>query len=453
MNKYVHLSLSKKETIVKFEVVQYATLPFITFVLDDYVPASGCTASLYIEKPDGTKIYNACSVADNLVTYEPTTQSFAVLGINNAQLQLVEPNGTGVSFLMYIEVTKNIIDESAIESQDEFTALEEALQTVSQYDTRITDNTNRISVIEPLANNAVLHNDTNGAVSLNGNLTINKVEPTINFTNSETTSNSRIVAFPANNLGNNLVMSSGGNTVIGGGEYAISRYNDSLIGDTSEELYLGSDINVYIETNGQTIANAKRWTFNSSGQLVSPTNSVFSLGDTTTAAASIWGNSSNKVGVSITNNQEEKRYAILARPDRFRLYNYTDSSIVWDILPPTVIASGGNMGQDTASVPHNVWTVVGSWTFDPGTYLINIVVPFTANANGMRLINFNTESASSGGGWLNNANDQAVPTGATISVISTIVRTTTSKTYYLNANQTSGGTLNCTPRWSCVKIG
>lgn len=453
MNKYVHLSLSKKETIVKFEVVQYATLPFITFVLDDYMPASGCAASLYIEKPDGTKIYNACSVADNLVTYEPTTQSFAVLGINHAQLQLVEPNGTGVSFLMHIEVTKNIIDSSAIESQDEFTALEEALQTVSQYDTRITDNTNRISVIEPLANNAVLHNDTNGLVTLNGNITMRKVEPTINFANSETNANSRITAFPVNNLGNNLVMSSGGNTVIGGGEYALSRYNDSLVGDTSENLYLGSDTDVYIETNGQTIANAKRWTFNSSGQLVSPTNTAFTLGNNTTSAASLWGNIDNKVAISATNNQEEKRYGLLGRQDRFRLYNYTDSSIVWDLFPPQIIAYGGNMGQDIVSVQNNMWTEVGSYTFAPGIYLLNVMVAFTQNAVGTRQINFQAASAASGGGWVSNQIVRAAETFATTVHLTELLRTSKTKTYYLNANQTSGGPLNCNPRWWCVKIG
>ena len=145
MNKIVHLSLTKKDVPIRVDVVQYATTPSIVFVLDDYTPGSGATASLYIKKPDGTEIYNSCTISGNQVTYKPTTQSFASLGTSKCQLQIIESGDTAVSFLIYADVTENIIDSSAIESQDEFTALEEALQTVSSYDARITANTNNIA--------------------------------------------------------------------------------------------------------------------------------------------------------------------------------------------------------------------------------------------------------------------------------------------------------------------
>lgn len=132
MNKIVHLSLTNKSVPARFDVVQYATNPAITFVFDDYIPSG--TASLYIEKPDGTKIYNACTISGNNVTYKPTTQSFAAVGINKGQLQIVETNGTAVSFLMFIDVSENIIDSAAIESQDEFTALEQALREVETWE-------------------------------------------------------------------------------------------------------------------------------------------------------------------------------------------------------------------------------------------------------------------------------------------------------------------------------
>lgn len=132
MDKIVHLSLTKKDVPKRIDVVQYATTPSIIFVLDDYTPTG--TASLYIQKPDGTKIYNACTISGNQVTYKPTTQSFASLGTNKCQLQIIEPNGTAVSFLIYADVTENIIDSSAIESQDEFTALEEALREVESWE-------------------------------------------------------------------------------------------------------------------------------------------------------------------------------------------------------------------------------------------------------------------------------------------------------------------------------
>lgn len=146
MYKIINLSLTKKNVPIRFDFVQYATKPGILFVLDDYTPAPGSTASLYIEKPSGEKIYNACSWLDQTqILYEPTTQSFAEEGLNTCQLQIVEPDGTGVSFLIHACVERNIIDASAIESQSEFTALEEALQTVSSYDGRIQTNTENIA--------------------------------------------------------------------------------------------------------------------------------------------------------------------------------------------------------------------------------------------------------------------------------------------------------------------
>ena len=148
MNKIVHLSLARKNVPTRIDVVQYATKPDIVFVIDDYTPAVGSTASLYIEKPDETLIYNACTIEDNKITYTPTTQSFAVVGQSKCQLQIVETDGTAVSFLIYADVSENIIDSSAIESQNEFTALEEALQTVSDYDGRIQTNTDNIELLQ-----------------------------------------------------------------------------------------------------------------------------------------------------------------------------------------------------------------------------------------------------------------------------------------------------------------
>lgn len=172
MNKIVHLSLTKKDVPIRIDVVQYATIPSIVFVLDDYTPSVGATASLYIKKPDGTEIYNACTIEDNLVTYEPTTQSFAALGVNKCQLQIIESGETGVSFLIYADVTENIIDSSAIESQDEFTALEEALSTVSDYDGRITANTNRL---DNLGDEHVTFEEAQTDTTISDNLTLSTI--------------------------------------------------------------------------------------------------------------------------------------------------------------------------------------------------------------------------------------------------------------------------------------
>lgn len=170
MNKYVHLQITNKSVPIRIDVVQYATKPNIVFVLDDYEPTG--TASLYIEKPDGTKIYNACTIDGNQITYEPTTQSFAVLGVSECQLQIVEADGTALSFIIYAEVTKNIVDASAIESQDEFTALEQALQTVSDFDSRITSNTNRL---DNLGGEKLTFTEATTDATISDNLTLSTI--------------------------------------------------------------------------------------------------------------------------------------------------------------------------------------------------------------------------------------------------------------------------------------
>lgn len=144
MNKTIYLSLARKSVPIRFDVVQHATLPAITFVLEDYTPSVSAVASLYIKKPDGTQIYNDCTITDNQVTYEPTTQSFAEVGTCTCQLQIIEPNDVALSFLMYADVTPDTIDSEAIESTDEFTRLEAAIQEIGD----LTSLQNRVSAVE-----------------------------------------------------------------------------------------------------------------------------------------------------------------------------------------------------------------------------------------------------------------------------------------------------------------
>ena len=175
MNKIVNLSLAKKSVPVRMDVVQYATKPNIVFVLDDYLPGLSAVASLYIEKPDGTKIYNACTIDGNQITYEPTTQSFASLGVNKCQLQIIESNDTAVSFVLYADVTENIIDSSAIESQDEFTALEQAIQTIgdlTELENRVTTAENRL---DNLGDEHVTFEEAQTDTTISDNLTLSTI--------------------------------------------------------------------------------------------------------------------------------------------------------------------------------------------------------------------------------------------------------------------------------------
>lgn len=69
-------------------------------------------------------------------------------------------------------------------------------------------------------------------------------------------------------------LGAGGLTLVGGGEYVYNRYSEADLADGAEQLYLGSDNNVYIETNGNTIANRKTWSFNADGTITAPSNAI-----------------------------------------------------------------------------------------------------------------------------------------------------------------------------------
>lgn len=115
------------------QVVDYVqgtnTIPIVFDIVDYNIPA-GATANIYIKKPSGAQIYNSCTISENEVTVQPTTQMFAESGKQFGQLQILSGQKILESFLILFDVEKSIVDDSAIESSDEFTALEDALNSI-----------------------------------------------------------------------------------------------------------------------------------------------------------------------------------------------------------------------------------------------------------------------------------------------------------------------------------
>lgn len=115
------------------QVVDYVqgtnTIPIVFDIVDYNIPA-GATANIYIKKPSGAQIYNSCSISGNEITVNPTTQMFAESGKQFGQLQILNSEKILESFLILFNVEKSIVDDTAIESSDEFTALEDALNSV-----------------------------------------------------------------------------------------------------------------------------------------------------------------------------------------------------------------------------------------------------------------------------------------------------------------------------------
>lgn len=115
------------------QVVDYVqgtnAIPIVFDIVDYNIPA-GAIANIYIKKPSGAQIYNSCSISGNKITVNPTTQMFAESGKQFGQLQILNSEKILESFLILFNVEKSIIDDAAIESSDEFTALEDALNSI-----------------------------------------------------------------------------------------------------------------------------------------------------------------------------------------------------------------------------------------------------------------------------------------------------------------------------------
>lgn len=128
MNNTVNIKAAKYEPPVLIHYVQGSTEIPLEFNITDYEIPSGSTARIYIKRPDGTESYNDCTIDGNVITYKPTAQFFSVAGICTGQLQIMIGDDFLVTFPLLFDVAENIIDDSAIESSNEYGALESLLQ-------------------------------------------------------------------------------------------------------------------------------------------------------------------------------------------------------------------------------------------------------------------------------------------------------------------------------------
>lgn len=159
------------------QVVDYVqgtnTIPIVFDIVDYNIPA-GARANIYIKKPSGAQIYNSCTINENDVTVQPTTQMFAESGKQLGQLQILNGQKILESFLILFNVEKSIVDTTAAESTDEFTALEDALNSI---DDAATEAKNAVSA----ANQAV--SDAQTAIK-NANTAINGANAAVSSANS-----------------------------------------------------------------------------------------------------------------------------------------------------------------------------------------------------------------------------------------------------------------------------
>ena len=104
----------------------------LLFTLSDngkaYQIGSGCTAVFRAKKPDGTILYNNCSINGNVIEYELTNQTISAEGIVECEVTLYGNDGRQITSPRFnIVVNDTIYADDEVESQNEFTQLTQAI--------------------------------------------------------------------------------------------------------------------------------------------------------------------------------------------------------------------------------------------------------------------------------------------------------------------------------------
>ena len=104
----------------------------LLFTLSDngkaYQIGSGCTAVFRAKKPDGTILYNNCSINGNVIEYELTNQTISAEGIVECEVTLYGDDGRQITSPRFnIVVNDTIYADDEVESQNEFTQLTQAI--------------------------------------------------------------------------------------------------------------------------------------------------------------------------------------------------------------------------------------------------------------------------------------------------------------------------------------
>lgn len=116
-------------------------------------------------------------------------------------------------------------------------------------------------------------------------------------------------------------------------------------------------------------------------------------------------------------------------------------------------AVNGSTSIASKSVPNNTLTELGSFELSEGLWIVKVHLRWNSNGTGYRMFNISTTSLDDDGlsVW-NNVQVAASPAGNTHMYLVTFLQPTVTTRYYVNASQTSGGSLGCLTRWGATRI-
>lgn len=141
--------------------------------------------------------------------------------------------------------------------------------------------------------------------TMTGDLTIGSSTATLTLRNSA----SYLRAYPDSNntnKSNNLIIRSGGNLILGGGESAQGLYDQNIDAaqGTGENTHLAADGHIYLYSNCNTIGNRKTWICSTNGSFSTPGAISASGNISATGTLTVNGNSTLKGTLNIGKTTE-----------------------------------------------------------------------------------------------------------------------------------------------------
>lgn len=117
---------------------------------DDY-DLTGLTLRLYVKKPDGCIVYMPLIPQDPVkghIRIQPTAQMLAAAGAAQCEIEICEGDKRLTTIPFRLQIKPSLRDDGALESTDEFSALQEALNQVDGLPGRLEDMEGRIDALE-----------------------------------------------------------------------------------------------------------------------------------------------------------------------------------------------------------------------------------------------------------------------------------------------------------------
>lgn len=167
-------------TPINIDLINVSPLPIINLKQGDIgrgilvtVTANGnvCeftteTINIYIKKPDGTLIYNACTIQDGKIKAMFKNQALAVPGKIPVELEIISESDRLSTPIAIANILPSNIDSDVIESSNEFTALTQALQQVTESTTAANQAAQAANTAASAANSAASSaNEAAGSVT------------------------------------------------------------------------------------------------------------------------------------------------------------------------------------------------------------------------------------------------------------------------------------------------